>query len=133
MLKTRLFIAISLTLIALLISSSESGSIVHLRRITDTGAEVLNLNPSLSGDGHVAVFESTSNLAGAAGAGFRAIRADLSSEPATFTQISTSRAVTPAVSQDGSGIAFASYEDPLGTNPDRNSEIFLFVGSELRQ
>ena len=39
----------------------------------------------------------------------------------------------PGISQDGSIIAFASKDDPLGTNPDGNSEIFLFNGTTLRQ
>ena len=136
MLKARFLSATSLGLLALLLAliyPNKSSSTVQLRRFTNTTEEVLNLNPSLSGDGLVAAFESTANLAGAFGNGFRAIRADLSSDPVAFTQISPSRAVTPAVSQDGSRIAFASNEDPLGTNRDRNSEIFLFNGSERRQ
>ena len=44
-----------------------------------------------------------------------------------------SRAAAPAVSQDGSRIAFASKDDPLGTNADGNSEIFLFDGARLTQ
>ncbi|PYS79692.1 MAG: hypothetical protein DMF70_12580, partial [Acidobacteria bacterium] len=43
------------------------------------------------------------------------------------------RAVAPAISQDGSRIAFASKDDPLGTNLDGNSEIFLFDGARLMQ
>ena len=50
-----------------------------------------------------------------------------------FAQIGISRAVAPAVSQDGSRIAFASTEDLVGTNPDRNSEIFLFNGTTVSQ
>ena len=44
-----------------------------------------------------------------------------------------SRAVTPAISQDGSHIAFASTDNPLGTNDDGNSEIFLYRSSDLIQ
>ena len=105
-----------------------------VRRVTTTSEEVMNLNPSLSGDGRIVVFESTANLAGVAGSsGFRAIRADLSNNPVAFTQLGMSRAVTPAVSQDGSRIAFASTEDLVGTNPDRNSEIFLSNGTTVSQ
>ncbi|MBA2526365.1 MAG: lamin tail domain-containing protein [Pyrinomonadaceae bacterium] len=94
----------------------------------------MNLNPSLSGDGRIVTFESTANLAGVGGGnGFRAIRADLSANTDVFTQLGMSRAVAPAVSQDGSRIAFASNEDLVGSNPDRNSEIFLFDGSGVRQ
>src|SRR5258707_862278 len=42
-------------------------------------------------------------------------------------------AVAPAISQDGSRIAFASKDEPLGKNLDGNSEIFLFDGVELTQ
>ena len=41
--------------------------------------------------------------------------------------------MAPAISQDGSRIAFASKDDPLTTNPDGNSEIFLFDGAKLTQ
>jgi uncharacterized protein (TIGR03437 family) len=101
--------------------------------VTITGEEVLNLNPSLSGDGRFIAFESTADLAEAGGNGFHALRADLLSEPLTLTQLGNSRSVTPAISQDGSFIAFASYDNPLGTNADGNSEIFLYHSSTLIQ
>ncbi|MCA1603166.1 MAG: hypothetical protein LC776_16530, partial [Acidobacteria bacterium] len=98
------------------------------------GEEILNLNPSLSGDGRIVTFESTANLAGLGGGqGFRAISADLSTDTVVFGQIAISRAVAPAISQDGSRIAFASNEDLVGRNPDRNSEIFLFDGTVVRK
>ena len=105
-----------------------------LRRITNTSEEGLNLNPSISGDGRIVTFESTEDVAGAGGLDqFRAIRASTGVEPATFLQMAGSRAVTPAISQDGSRIAFASRDNPLGTNTDGNSEVFLFEGSRLTQ
>jgi len=105
-----------------------------LRRITSTSEEGINLNPSISGDGGVIGFESTEDLAAAGGSDhFRAIRASIGSDPAAFFQMGGSRAVAPAVSQDGSRIAFASKDDPLGTNTDGNSEIFLFDGAKLIQ
>src|SRR6185503_20831560 len=39
----------------------------------------------------------------------------------------------PAISQDGSRIAFASKDNPVGTNSDGNSEIFLYDGERLIQ
>src|SRR5436190_10349132 len=105
-----------------------------LRRITNTTEEGINLNPTISGDGRVIGFESTEDVSGAGGTDhFRAIRANISSDPAAFQQMAGSRAVTPAISQDGSRIAFASRDNPLGTNTDGNSEIFLFDGSRLIQ
>src|SRR5437870_2438789 len=106
----------------------------NLRRITNTTEEGININPSISGDGRIVAFESTEDIAGAAGSDhFRAIRANIAVDPATFFQIGGTRAVAPAISQDGSRIAFASKDDPLGTNPDGNSEIFLFDGAKLIQ
>jgi len=80
-----------------------------LRRVTNTTEEGINLNPSISGDGRIVAFESTEDIAGAGGADhFRAIRANVAGDPATFFQMGGTRAVAPAVSQDGSRIAFAS-------------------------
>jgi len=105
-----------------------------LRRITNTSEEGINLNPSISGDGRTVGFESTEDVAGAGGADhFRAIRANITSDPPSFFQIAGSRFVAPAISQDGSRIAFASRDDLLGTNSDGNSEIFLFDGAKLIQ
>jgi Tol biopolymer transport system component len=105
-----------------------------LRRITNTTEEAINLNPSISGDGRIVAFESTEDLAAAGGRDhFRAIRAQVAADPATFSQIGGTRAVSPAVSQDGSRIVFASKDDPLGANPDGNSEIFLYDGARLNQ
>jgi uncharacterized protein (TIGR03437 family) len=105
-----------------------------LRRITNTTEEGININPSLSGDGKVVAFESTEDIAAAGGRDrFRAIRAKVAPDPATFFQMGGTRAVAPAISQDGSRIAFASKDDPLGTNLDGNSEIFLFNDTELIQ
>lgn len=105
-----------------------------LRRITNTTEEGINLNPAVSGDGKILAFESTEDIAAAGGTDhFRAIRANIAVDPATFFQMGGTRAVTPAVSQDGSRIAFASKDDPLGANLDGNSEIFLLDGPKLTQ
>ena len=110
---------------------SQSASV---QRITNTTEEGINLNPSLSGDGRRIAFESTVDLAHAGGSDdFRALRATLSGAAASFTQMGVTRAVAPATSQDGSHIAFASKDNPLGTNPDGNSEIFIFDNGTLRQ
>jgi uncharacterized protein (TIGR03437 family) len=125
-----LCIAFVLCLTGLRSVHSQSG----LRRVTNTTDEGLNLNPSLSGDGRIIAFETTEDVAHAGGSsGFRAIRADVSSEPPAFVQMGRTRAVAPAISQDGSRIAFASKDNPLGTNQDGNSEIYLFDSGALRQ
>jgi uncharacterized protein (TIGR03437 family) len=122
---------LALCLLGLWSARSQTGA---LRRVTNTSEEGLNLNPSLSGDGRRISFESTGDLAGVGGGDrFRALRADLSSDPAAFVQMGATRAPAPGISQDGSIIAFAAKENPLGTNTDGNSEIFLFNGTTLRQ
>ncbi|HEY3041514.1 MAG TPA: lamin tail domain-containing protein [Pyrinomonadaceae bacterium] len=105
-----------------------------LRRITNTTEEGINTNPALSGDGRFVAFESTEDIAGAGGnEGFRAIRANVEVNPASFAQMGAARAPAPAISQDGSRIAFASKDNPLGTNNDANSEIFLYDDARLIQ
>src|SRR6185369_268202 len=105
-------------------------SFANLTRITNTDEHALNLNPTLSDDGEVIVFESSADLAGTgASASFHAIRAELGA----FTEIGATRAVSPALSRDGKIVAFASTEDLVGENADRNSEIFLFDGEKVRQ
>src|SRR5690349_13824465 len=105
----------ALVWLASLVSHSQS----TLRRLISTPDEGININPSVSGDGRIVAFESTEDVAGAGGAdGFRAIRANISVDPATLFQMGRTRAVSPAISQDGSRIAFASKDDPLKANSD---------------
>src|ERR1051325_3005772 len=125
-----LLIAVGLSLLAWQSARMQS----PLRRITNTTEEGISLNPSISGDGRVLAFESTEDIAHAGGAeSFRAIRANISVDPPTFLQMGATRAPAPAIAQDGSRIAFASKDDPLGTNADGNSEIFLYDGAKLIQ
>jgi hypothetical protein len=105
-----------------------------LRRVTNTTEDGINLNPSISGDGRFVGFESTEDVAGAGGEqAFRAIRANVSIDPASFLQMGSTRAPAPGISQDGSRITFASKDDPIGSNADHNSEIFLYDGAKLIQ
>ena len=114
------------------LTHSQAGA---LRRITNTPEQALNLNPTLSGDGRHIAFESTENLAGAQSPpGFHALRADLDGVEPAFVQLAASRAVAPALSQDGARIAFASTGDLVaGGNLDGNSEIFLHEHGQLQQ
>ncbi len=126
-----LALIVAVCLLGLWSTHSQTGG---LRRVTTTTEEGININPSLSGDGRRIAFESTEDLAHAGGTDhFRALRADISSDPAVFTQMAGTRAPAPGISQDGSRIAFAAKDDPLGTNSDGNSEIFLYDGATLRQ
>src|ERR1051325_2557692 len=116
------FLIVSFLLLANIFSRVES--FANLTRLTNTPERALNLNPSLSDDGKVVVFESS------ASSSFQAIRAELG---IAFTEIGATRAVCPALSSDGKIVAFASAEDLVGQNADRNSEIYLFDGLELKQ
>jgi uncharacterized protein (TIGR03437 family) len=106
-------------------------SVASLTRLANTPEHTINLNPTLSDDGKIVVFESSADLAETgADSSFHALRADLGGG---FTEIGATRAVCPALSSDGKIVAFASAEDLTGQNADRNSEIFLFDGLELKQ
>ena len=137
MLRRNSFALSCLILIGLLVAAfwqTRASSNSPLRRVTNTSPEVINLNPSLSGDGSQIAFESTGDLAGVGGTqGFRAIKTNMAIEPSQFAQVGTTRAVSPSQSQDGSRMTFASYEDLIGRNEDRNSEIFMLDGSTLTQ
>ena len=104
-------------------------SFATLTRVTDTPEHVLNLNPMISDDGRTILFESSADLANTGGsASFRLLRTDPS-----FVEIGRTRAVCPAMSGDGKIVVFASREDLVGRNADRNSEIYLFDGVKLNQ
>ncbi|HEV2704822.1 MAG TPA: lamin tail domain-containing protein [Pyrinomonadaceae bacterium] len=103
------------------------------RRITNTTAETLNLNPSLSGDGRSLAFETTASAADNLPGGFRLIRTDLARDPVAPHQLAAARAPAPALSQDGTRLVFSSKDDPLGRNRDANPELFFFDGTTLSQ
>ncbi len=106
----------------------------EIRQLTYTPEESFNINPCLSGDGLHIAFESTADFSGAGrGNGFHAYSASLESNPTEFVDLGATRAITSAISQNGETVVFASKDDPLGTNNDRNSEIFLFIAGQLRQ
>ncbi len=136
MLRPTLFNVLSLgilIIVAVLPCSRLATTTPALRRVTTTGEEVLNLNPSLSGDGRFLAFESTFDLAGTGRNGFHALLADLQATSAGFEEMGGTRAVAPSISQQGSHVAFSSHGDPLGTNADGNSEIFLYRSGDLVQ
>jgi len=109
-------------------------SISTLTRLTNTPEHALNLNPTLSDSGRVVVFESSADLTnGGQSSSFQTFRVDVAAQVPGFATIGSTRAVSPALSSDGRSIVFASMEDLVGLNADRNSEIFLFDGSKLHQ
>jgi uncharacterized protein (TIGR03437 family) len=127
------FIALLLA-VGLSLFPSRASSNSSLVRLTNTAEQALNLNPSLSDNGRVVVFESSADFfAGGLNDAFHAMRGDVAGDPPVFVDVGRTRIVSPALSADGSIVAFASSEDLVGQNADRNSEIFLLTGSGLKQ
>ena len=129
------FLTVALFLVTVLVwvprRVNSNSSVV---RLTTTAEQAMNLNPSLSDDGRVVVFESSANFFGSGlSDSFHAIRADVGGDPPVFADLGKTRIVSPALSKDASVVAFASIEDLVGENADRNSEIYLLTGSGLRQ
>ena len=123
---------ISLLIFITLVPSADTSS--KLLRLTNTSEQSLSLNPQLSDDGRVVVFESSADLANVGGTNsFHTIRASITSVAQGFEELARSRATSISVSGNGDRIVFASNEDLLGENSDRNSEIYLSAGSKLNQ
>lgn len=122
---TACFLITSFLFIGNSLFGPQPASVLSLTRLTVTAEQALNLNPTLSDDGKIVAFESS------AGSSFHAVRADLNGS--VFEEIGGTRAVSPAMTTDGGIVVFASTEDLLGRNADRNSEIFLFDGAKLQQ
>lgn len=130
----RTFSILIVLIAALLLPTLAVAQTPTIRRITNTPPEGINLNPTISGDGRRIAFESTEDITNSGGENyFRAIRADVTTSIPTFVQLAISRSPAPAISQDGTKIAFASKDNPLGSNPDGNSEIFYYDGQALQQ
>lgn len=129
------FLTIALFLVTVLVwaprRASSNSSVV---RLTTTAEQSMSLNPSLSDDGRVVVFESSANFfTGGLSDSFHAIRADIAGDPPVFVDLAKTRIISPGLSANGSTIAFASNEDLVGQNADRNSEIFILNTSGLKQ
>ena len=129
------FCVVALLLVtALRLSPPRASSNSSVLRLTNTAEQALNLNPTLSDDGRVIVFESSANLFTAGPSdGFHALRADVGGDPPVFVDVGKTRIISPALSANGGVIAFASSEDLVGENTDRNSEIFLLNAFGLKQ
>ncbi len=132
MLRLTVCFLVACFLLVVIFAPPEAESFAELKRLTNTPEHALNLNPTLSDDGQTVVFESTADLAETREtASFHALRMKLNAP--VFGELGRTRLVCPAVSGDGKIIAFASNEDLLSRNADRNSEIFLFDGFGIRQ
>jgi len=122
---TACFLITSFLFIGNSLFGPQPSSVLNLTRLTVTAEQALNLNPTLSDDGKIVAFEASADSS------FHAVRADLNGS--VFEEIGRTRAVSPAMTTDGRIVVFASMEDLLGRNADRNSEIFMFDGSKLQQ
>ena len=128
------FVVLIVVFVAFSLALRQGKTAETIRRLTNTPEQSLNLNPILSDDGSVVVFESTSDLANVGGNNtFHAVRSEVSTQGVTFEEIANSRASSSSISASGRVIAFASTEDLVNENPDRNSEIYLFDGNNLKQ
>jgi uncharacterized protein (TIGR03437 family) len=127
----RLTVCFLITCLLVVASIPFPQSASTLTRLTNTPEHAINLNPTLSDNGRVVVFESSADLSGAGGNSFHTYLADLTAS--TIKPVASTRVVSPALSSDGSMIVFASAEDLTGQNKDRNSEIYMSDGSRLSQ
>src|SRR4029079_3503331 len=129
---TSVLVAILLSLA--LIGLHPTRSAQTLRQVTHSPEQALNLNPILSDDGRIIVFESTADLVNqATSTSFHTYRANVTNDASAFQEIARSRSGSSSLSSDGNKITFASTENLLEQNPDRNSEIYFFDGVSLRQ
>src|SRR5829696_4204037 len=89
-------------------------STASLTRLTNTPEHSTNLNPTLSDNGKIVVFESSADLLASGGSAFHAFRADLTQAVPGFADLGRTRAVSPSLSSDGKIVVFASAEDLVG-------------------
>src|SRR5687768_7692689 len=76
-------------------------SISGVVRLTVTPEQAVSLNPTLSDDGRVVVFESSAIFfAGGLNDSFHAMRADVRGDPPVFSDLARTRIVSPALSSD---------------------------------
>ena len=128
------FAVLIVVLVTFSLAVRQGKTVETIRRLTNTPEQSLNLNPVLSDDGSVVVFESTSDLANVGESNsFHFVRSNVSTQSVTFEEIANSRAASASISADGHLIAFASTGDLVHENADRNSEIYLFEGNNLKQ
>jgi uncharacterized protein (TIGR03437 family) len=125
-------VCLGLTLFAVcVLVTHRARSAETLLRLTNTSEQTLNLNPMMSDDGNVVVFESSADLAEVGvSQSFHALRTNSVS---AFEEFARGRLTSASLSADGQKIAFASIEDLIGENADRNSEIYLYDGSVVKQ
>ncbi len=108
-----------------------------LQQLTDGAVGTTSRLPRPDATGGWVVFESNADLTGGnADGSYEIFR--ISAGGGTPWQITADPALdsrSPDVSGDGDLVTFSSSSDPLGTNPDGNSEVFVFdaVASTTRQ
>src|ERR1051326_2061392 len=93
------FLAVAFLLVTILcVIPRRVSSNSNVVRLTTTAEQSLNLNPSLSDDGRVVVFESSANFFSAGPSdGFHALRADVAADAPVFTDVGKTRIISPAL------------------------------------
>lgn len=99
----------------------------QLSQVTDT-RQGRNTNPRLDHEGSRMVFGSTAGFGTAFPPAPRIVLLDL--DTGDRVRLTDEPGAGYSIDASGTQIAFAGRGDPLGTNPDGNSEIFLFRTSE---
>ncbi len=87
-----------------------------------------NTTPSVSGDGSAVVFVSNADLTGDNTEHHNEVFLfdRLTEQTIQVTDVSFGNSYTPLINHDGSVIVFMCTADPLGTNPDHNTEVFRY-------
>jgi len=106
-----------------------------LTQITSTTGFIGNTNPSINADGTRIAFDSNRDPLGTnADGNIEIFLFDTTSGLTQITSTTGGGNREPSINADGTRIAFEATSDPLGTNADGNSEIFLFdITSGLTQ
>jgi Tol biopolymer transport system component len=95
-----------------------------------TGNNSVSSTPAFNTADNRIVFASTADLVGSnSDGGFEIFLWDASMGLTQITNLNSPSNPIPTVNADGSRIAFQSDADPLGTNADKNFEIFLWDAS----
>ena len=109
-------------------------STASLTRLTNTPEHAVNLNPTLSDDGEVVVFESSADLLGRVKTPrFMRFALDLAEDVPALTASEARVRCLLLCRVTERSLFLRRRKISSGQNADRNSEIFLFDGSNTKQ
>lgn len=114
-----------LLFLAVPVRAQEACSLIQIT--STTGDTTYNLNASINAAGNRIAFESNANLLGSnADGNLEIVLWDRVSGFIQITNTAGGQNLAPSINAAGTRIAFESTADPLGSNADGNSEIFLW-------